>query len=434
SLRHIFHHGTHTNPTLHKHIKLSDSRSTLWVDSELGPDLGPKIEITRPLVAQSRPIEIERLEDRRPSVVEPLIAAAQEGSDVWGSSLSIRWTLDTVSGPNITDKDTILTFAYMGANAYEPTPNKGEWTDVNGGFNETIGFGWEKEGVRGYVYANEDDSTIVISFKGGSARFWDPFDTAWTDRENVNMLFGCCCGQGSLFYHRNCNCARGNTCDTSCVGKCLRQEEKYYAAAQQVYSNITALYPDAQVWLTGHSLGGTMSSLLGHTYGLPVITFETPGDALPVSRLGLPAPPGSRNPQSRNNTGIFHFGITSDPIFTGTCTGLLATCTFAGYSFESMCHTGKKCVYDVMKDLGWHSSILSHGITSVINDVLLKYDVVPECEAVPECVDCVGWKEGPSITSASSVISTTTSTSTCRTPGWFGCWDKTTSATATPTS
>ncbi|KAE8448768.1 hypothetical protein EG329_008984 [Mollisiaceae sp. DMI_Dod_QoI] len=319
SLRQIFHHGTHRNPKLHKHIELSDSRSTLWVESVLGPD-GPKVEITRPLIAQSHPVNIERLEDRRPSVVEPMIAAAQEGMDVWGSaSASARWTLDTVSGPNVTDKNTILTFAYMGANAYEPEPNKGDWKDVDGGFNETVGFGWEKEGVRGYVYANEDESTVVISFKGGSARFWNPFDTAWSDKENVNLLFGCCCGQGSLFYHQVCKCAKGNTCDVSCVGNCLRKEEKYYSAAQQIYSNITALYPDSQIWLTGHSLGGTMSSLLGLTYGLPAITFETPGDALPVSRLGLPAPPGSQNPQSRNNTGTFHFGITADPIFTGTC-------------------------------------------------------------------------------------------------------------------
>ncbi|CZR51476.1 related to starvation induced protein PSI-7 [Phialocephala subalpina] len=437
SLRHIFHHGTHLNPDLHKHFDISDSRSTLWINSELDPEIGPKIEITRPLIASSSPVDIERLQDRRPSVLEPLITAAQEGVNVWESA-SNQWALDTISGPNVTDKDTILTFAYMGANAYEPELNKGDWKDVGGGFNETEGFGWEKEGVRGYVYANEDESTVVISFKGGSARFWNPWDTAWQDKENVNMLFGCCCGQGSFLYHRACNCAKGSTCDISCVGSCLRKEEKYYAAAQQIYSNITALYPDSQIWLTGHSLGGTMSSLLGLTYGLPAITFETPGDALPVSRLGLPAPPGSGTPQSRNNTGTFHFGVTSDPIFTGTCTGWTATCALAGYSFESTCHTGRKCVYDVMKDFGWHSSILSHGITSVIYDVLLRYETVPECKAVPDCTDCSSWKEvsrNRTTTSMPSSSSTSTSTATCRTPGWFGgCWDKTTSATAIPTS
>lgn len=181
-----------------------------------------------------------------------------------------------------------------------------------------------------------------------------------------------------------------------------------------------------------------MSSLLGMTYGVPVVTFETPGDALPTKRLGLPSPPGSsRNPQERNNTGTFHFGITSDPIFMGTCRGLLASCTFAGYSFDSLCHTGKKCVYDVVKDLGWHSSILSHGITSVIADVLEKYEDVPECVPVADCVDCEGWKEvggGHSSTTSRSETKTGTSTSTCATPGWFGCRDKTSFATATPTS
>jgi lipase ATG15 len=283
----------------------------------------------------------------------------------------------------------------------------------------------------------EDESTVVISFKGGSARFWNPLDTAWADKENVNLLFGCCCGQGSLFSHRVCHCASGiNTCDVSCVGNCLRKEEKYYFAARQIYSNITAIYPNAKIWLTGHSLGGTMSSLLGMTYGLPVVTFETPGDALPVRRLGLPFPPGSKNPQERNNTGTFHFGITSDPIFMGTCRGLLATCTFAGYSFDSLCHTGKRCVYDVVKDLGWHSSILSHGIASVISDVLERYETVPKCVPVGNCVDCEGWKEvrGGESTTSMSETATETKTSTCLTPGWFGCRDKTTSATATPTS
>ena len=179
-----------------------------------------------------------------------------------------------------------------------------------------------------------------------------------------------------------------------------------------------------------------MSSLLGMTYGVPVVTFETPGDALPIKRLGLPSPPSfpSRDPQEWNNTGTFHFGITSDPIFMGTCRGLLASCTFAGYSFESLCHTGKKCVYDVVKDLGWHSSILSHGITSVISDVLERYEDVPECVDVGECMDCEGWKEvgGGSETKTETGTMTSTGTRSCATPGWFGCKDRTSFVTATP--
>ena len=117
-----------------------------------------------------------------------------------------------------------------------------------------------------------------------------------------------------------------------------------------------------------------MSSLLGLTYGLPAVTFETPPEALPAARLGLPSPPDSNTPQTRNNTGAYHFGITSDPIYTGSCKGIIASCALAGYAFDTVCHTGMKCVYDVMKDFGWWSSMRSHGINTVIQDVIMKYE------------------------------------------------------------
>jgi lipase ATG15 len=171
-----------------------------------------------------------------------------------------------------------------------------------------------------------------------------------------------------------------------------------------------------------------MSSLLGLTYGLSAVTFETPPEALPAARLGLPAPPNSGTPQARNNTGAYHFGITSDPIYTGTCTGLAASCAFAGYAFESTCHTGMKCVYDVVKDLGWWRSITTHEIKTVIQDVIMKYESVPVCEPAQYCQDCKGWKEAEG---SSTTTSTASSTSTCHSRWWRGCRDTTTSAAST---
>ena len=40
----------------------------------------------------------------------------------------------------------------------------------------------------------------------------------------------------------------------------------------------------------GHSLGGSLSSLLGATFGAPVVAFEAPGDKLAATRLHLPLP------------------------------------------------------------------------------------------------------------------------------------------------
>lgn len=42
---------------------------------------------------------------------------------------------------------------------------------------------------------------------------------------------------------------------------------------QNLYNNLTYLYPNANIWIVGHSLGGALSSLLGATFGAPVGIF-----------------------------------------------------------------------------------------------------------------------------------------------------------------
>lgn len=44
------------------------------------------------------------------------------------------------------------------------------------------------------------------------------------------------------------------------------------------------------MWIIGHSLGGALASLLGATFGAPVVTFESPGERLAARRLHLPSP------------------------------------------------------------------------------------------------------------------------------------------------
>lgn len=40
----------------------------------------------------------------------------------------------------------------------------------------------------------------------------------------------------------------------------------------------------------GHSLGGALASLLGVTFGAPVVAFEAPGERMAAGRLHLPSP------------------------------------------------------------------------------------------------------------------------------------------------
>ncbi|KAM0195305.1 hypothetical protein ACHAPC_000497 [Botrytis cinerea] len=448
SLRHVFHHGTYEYPRLHKQLDILDikSKASVWLESEDGK--GPLQEVTRPLVVKKSPVKIERLKDRRPSVVDPMVAASRESGDVWALSPS-AWTVDEIAGPDVTDKDTIITLAQMAANAYVNKPETGDWKDVNGGFNRTddYGFGWDADGLRGYIYMDESNSTIVIGLKGTSLAVYDGDGTTTNDKENDNLFFSCCCGQqGASFYRQVCDCATGTyTCNVSCLKKSLSSENRYYTAARHLYSNVTALYPNANVWMSGHSLGGSVSSMLGLTYGIPVVTFEAVPDALPVSRLGLPAPPGHNpsTPQKREFTGAYHFGHTADPIYLGTCNGATASCSYAGYALESSCHSGMECVYDVVADHGWGVHIWSHKIITVIEQIIKVYDTVPVCKFTPECVDCPLWKEveGNSSSTATSPPSTSTTTtntrsrtSTCKTPGWWGCLDEDTSTTSKPTT
>ncbi|ROT40167.1 alpha/beta-hydrolase [Sodiomyces alkalinus F11] len=440
-LRHIYHHGTYRYPRLHRKQDVGiRSEPRVWLAAE---DEYEKEELG-PLRARSVPLNIERLVDRRPSTVDPMVAAARERGYVTTLSPT-AWTIDETSGPDTSDKNTVLSLALMAANAYVENEDEADWEDVGDPFHKDLDFGWEDDGLRGHVFADETNSTIVIGLKGTSMAVFDGEGTTTNDKVNDNLFFSCCCAQqGQWTWHQVCDCATSTyTCNNTCVVEALREEHRYYAAARELYSNVTELYPHSNVWLVGHSLGGAVSSLMGLTYGLPVVTFEAVPEALAAGRLGLPVPPGARQdlPQARKNTGAFHFGHTADPVYIGTCHGATASCSFAGYALESACHTGQECVYDVVADKGWRVGIGTHRIRSVINDVILQYDEVPKCASTPECRDCAKWKMYESngtettTTSLPSTTSTTrTRTETCKTPGWWGCLDETTTGIASTTS
>ncbi|KUI60738.1 Putative lipase atg15 [Cytospora mali] len=440
TLRHIFHHGTYKYPDLHRRQDVVHIEQEAWLaaEDEHGQERLP------PLKARSDATRIQRLVDRRPSVVDPMIASSRERGYV--SVLSPdAWTLDDIPGPNITDRDTIVSLAYMSADAYIEQPGDPQWAEVGGPFNRSADFGWESDGLRGHIFADEMNSTIVIGLKGTSMAVFDGEGTTTNDKLNDNLFFSCCCAQqGVWLWHQVCNCATGTySCNNTCVVQALRAENRYYMAARELYSNVTALYPDSNIWVTGHSLGGAVSAMLGLTYGLPVVTFEAVPEALPAGRLGLPVPPGSdpSNPQTREYTGAYHFGHTADPVYIGTCNGATASCSYAGYAMESACHTGRECVYDVVADKGWRVGIGTHKIRSVINDVILKYDEVAECKFTPECRDCANWKmyesngtESTTTSQTSSSTKTRTRTETCKTPGWWGCLDETPTGVPTTTT
>lgn len=439
SLRHIFHHGTYKYPHLHKR-KDVDPDAQVMLLAEDGYD---EMSIPQRLKVRSSGTRIERLIDRRPSVVDPLVAESRRSGRVamFGPS---AWTVDDIPAPNVTDKDTVLNLALIASNAYVANEDGADWEDIRDPYKHGVSFGWELDGLRGHVWADERNDTIIIGLKGTSPALFDGEGTTTNDKINDNLFFSCCCAQqGQWSWTKVCDCATGTySCNNTCVKQALYDEHRYYTAGRELYSNITEMYPSANVWLVGHSLGGSVCSLLGLTYGVPVVTFESVPEALPASRLGLPVPPGADPdvPQARDHTATYHFGHTADPVYIGTCNGATSTCSFGGYAMESVCHTGYECTYDVVADKGWRVGIGTHKIRSVIHDVIMKYDTLPQCVRTPECRDCANWKfyksngtESTTTSSSTTSTMTRTRTATCETPGWWGCLDKTTTTTATGT-
>ncbi|EGV62826.1 hypothetical protein CANTEDRAFT_108669 [Yamadazyma tenuis ATCC 10573] len=355
------------------------------------------------------PVKVQRLAERHtPNFIDSYLEYAIniKGNPRLLNMINLEWEQPKeISFPDVSDKDTLVSLALISSNAYvrfpksEEEKRKSDWTDLGEEWqpdqnNSDLEFGWDGEGLRGHVFVNEENHTVVIGFKGTSGAGIPGAgedETTASDKLNDNLLFSCCCARLSYLWTTVCDCyEKAYTCNQDCLEKELVRKDRFYQAVLDVYRNVTAMYnPDVyDIWLTGHSLGGALASLLGRTYGLPVVAFEAPGEMLASQRLHLPQPPGF----PRYLEHIYHIGNTADPIFMGSCNGASSSCNAAGYAMETACHTGKLCVYDVVTDKGWNVNVLNHRIHTVIDDIILKYNDTPECVVQPPCRDCFNWR------------------------------------------
>lgn len=437
-LKHIYHHGVSRDHSVHQRLDITPefiSKHSLHLLSNANlEDWSTKRHIgespwTVNLPSKSNKIILKRLADRDPDSVESYLDYAREVGSEEVSKIHLDWVDDEVDAPNVTDKDTVIALALMSSNAYVEIPETGDWRDV--GWNKSISHGWNETGVRGQIFVSDDNSTVVISYKGTSAAYLSGSgndETVPQDKDNDNLLFSCCCARVSYMWTTVCDCYRKSyTCDQKCLEKELRRKDRYYQAAMDVYKNVTKEYPNANIWVTGHSLGGALSSLIGRTFGVPAVTFEAPGELLATRRLHLPMPPGL----PAYMEGIWHFGHTADPIFMGVCNGASSACSVGGYAMETQCHSGKQCVYDVVTDKGWHVNMMNHRIHTVIDEILQEYNNTAPCIETPPCRDCFNWnfvadghKKESSSTSSTSTSSTAAPTATnepeCKKRTWYG--------------
>lgn len=368
-------------------------------------------------------IKMKRMVNRDPDYVESFLDYAHENPEM-ARKVHLDWVDETVLAPNVTDKETVISLALMSSNAYVRLPYEGDWRNLSDWNNDlnpdlSVGIGWDSDGVRGHIFSNDDSSVIVIALKGTSAQGLPGSgedETTDNDKLNDNVLFSCCCARVSYLWKTACDCyVKSYTCDEKCLEQELVRKDRYYQAVLDIYRSAVTAHPNSAIWITGHSLGGALASLLGRTFGAPAVAFEAPGELLATKRLHLPMPPGLPAYQE----GVWHIGHTADPIFMGTCNGASSSCSIAGYAMETSCHSGKVCVYDVVTDKGWHVNMLNHRIHTVIDGILTDYDTVAKCKTPDACHDCFNWNyvKGRDVpkkhkSSSSTASSTSAETST----------------------
>ena len=166
ALRHIFDHGLYEYQALHRRLDIRPGNPVLVTSTGGEPvNLGM-------LPARSIKTRIERLSDRRVSTAQSLYHSARLTGQAATLDAS-AWVQDDVSAPNTTDKETVLSLARMSWDAYTAEPGTGEWQDATGKFNNSQGFGWEGDSLRGHIFADQNNATVIIALKGTSPGMCD---------------------------------------------------------------------------------------------------------------------------------------------------------------------------------------------------------------------------------------------------------------------
>jgi lipase ATG15 len=77
--------------------------------------------------------------------------------------------------------------AYMSYNDYAEDNNNTHWIDLSPHWNTSSRFGWESDGIRGYVFSDPTGDVFIISFKGTSASFFGIGGTPTSAKDKYNV-------------------------------------------------------------------------------------------------------------------------------------------------------------------------------------------------------------------------------------------------------
>jgi lipase ATG15 len=246
-------------------------------------------------------------------------------------------------------RQDLLDFAEMSASAYGHNIPRSSLF----GFHSTGGLG-----ARVYSYRGK----IVVAFKGATPSIlgYPLGPSAANDQELVNLLFSCCWSEECVRSRREGLARHG-----------------YFRDAALVVRQAVRLFPERQLVLTGHSLGGVIASVLAAEGGLSAIVFSTLGDRHLLSSLGLSGEEGS----------VIHVGSCSDSIYTGRCSGKFSICSLLNYHYSTNCHSGRTyCIESEMAQ-----GILSHKI-EILKELLRKAETMRDLQSLG-CHDCLPFSE-----------------------------------------
>lgn len=248
---------------------------------------------------------------------------------------------------NLSDAEILLR---MSIEAY-----KEEEKDVSD-FKLLYSYGYEKDGVRSKVFVSK--KTVVIATKGTTLYLHGIGlgPTGQNDREMDNLMFSECDRE-----------------DLDCeYQKKIKIDKLKYLSNLERFIRITLrVFKGYRIILTGHSLGGALSSLMSLKFNLPVVSFSSPGEKYVSTIMGY----------RPRDSGITHIGICEDSLFVGGCEYL---CPIMGYLINTTCHLGKTvCLSQerrILKDVIKKDSLKYHRAESLLRHIREKSSVIYSLE------------------------------------------------------
>lgn len=281
--------------------------------------------------------------------------------------------------PDIHNKNVLNLFAIMSYDAYMVYDDPdwvplGDWESPNG----TYSFGWNSAYLRGYLFHEDQYNEAVLAFKGTDIMG----ATADGDLYEDWLMFSCCGECRNADY--DCGCIVNNVCYENCFYECATGYTSYFDMARYIFDLSQRVYPQADFYFTGHSLGGAIAALMAINTSYPAVTFESPPARRYAAFISLDV--------SANATlasPVFGFGAYNDPIFMGQ--GACSPCNLADSPIKTSCHLGYNCVWPVPRDAfyGWSLQTHSAHSASTVLTNIQQYDI-PRCFAYPECEDSCG--------------------------------------------